>query len=83
MAAAGPRRIREVINARVWAGIHFRTADLQGAILGKKVAHYLQRRCAIEPKRLSPPPLSRRSERASDRAAGARLGRSVAVCAEA
>jgi PAP2 superfamily len=33
--------LREVINARVWAGIHFRTADVQGAILGKKVAHYL------------------------------------------
>src|SRR5205809_3299491 len=31
----------EVIDARVWAGIHFRTADVQGAVLGKKVAHYL------------------------------------------
>jgi PAP2 superfamily len=35
--------LREVINARVWAGIHFRTADVQGAILGKNVAHYLHR----------------------------------------
>jgi hypothetical protein len=26
----------------VWAGIHFRTADEQGARLGKKVAHYLK-----------------------------------------
>jgi hypothetical protein len=31
----------------VWSGIHFRTADVQGAVLGKKVArwldkHYLQ-----------------------------------------
>jgi hypothetical protein len=30
----------EVINARVWGGIHFRTADEQGAKLGKEVAHY-------------------------------------------
>jgi hypothetical protein len=33
----------EVIDARVWAGIHFRTADVQGAVLGRKVAHYLER----------------------------------------
>ena len=37
----------EVIDARVWGGIHFRTADEQGAALGKKVAlwekrHYFQ-----------------------------------------
>jgi hypothetical protein len=30
----------EIIDARVWAGIHFRTADVQGAGLGKKVARY-------------------------------------------
>jgi hypothetical protein len=35
--------LKEVINARVWAGIHFRTADTQGAVLGKKVAHYLRK----------------------------------------
>ena len=35
--------LQEVIDARVWAGIHFRTADVQGAVLGKKVAHYLKR----------------------------------------
>jgi hypothetical protein len=34
--------LSEVINARVWAGIHFRTADMQGAVLGQKVAHYLK-----------------------------------------
>jgi hypothetical protein len=34
--------LEEVIDARVWAGIHFRTADEQGAVLGKKVAHYLK-----------------------------------------
>ena len=39
--------LNEVIDARVWGGIHFRTADEQGAELGKKVArwekqHYFQ-----------------------------------------
>ena len=33
--------LKEVIDARVWGGIHFRTADVQGSVLGKKVAHYL------------------------------------------
>ena len=31
----------EIVDARVWGGIHFRTADEQGAKLGKKVARYL------------------------------------------
>jgi hypothetical protein len=31
----------EIVDARVWGGIHFRTADEQGAKLGKQVAHYL------------------------------------------
>jgi hypothetical protein len=35
--------LTEIIDARVWGGIHFRTADVQGAVLGKKVAHYLQK----------------------------------------
>ena len=35
--------LKEVIDARVWAGIHFRTADVQGAVLGKKVAQYLKK----------------------------------------
>src|SRR5262245_4828191 len=30
----------EVIDARVWGGIHFRTADVQGAVLGKNVARW-------------------------------------------
>jgi hypothetical protein len=34
--------IKEIIDARVWAGIHFRTADVQGAVLGKKIARYLR-----------------------------------------
>jgi hypothetical protein len=33
--------LKEIIDARVWAGIHFRTADVQGAVLGKRVAHWL------------------------------------------
>jgi len=35
--------LNEVIDARVWAGIHFRTADVQGSVLGKKVAQYLKK----------------------------------------
>src|SRR6266496_478618 len=35
--------LSEVIDARVWAGIHFRTADTQGAVLGKRVAHHLKK----------------------------------------
>jgi hypothetical protein len=35
--------LREIIGARVWGGIHFRTADEQGAVLGRKVAHYLKK----------------------------------------
>jgi hypothetical protein len=33
--------IEEIVNARVWAGIHFRTADDQGYLTGRKVAHEL------------------------------------------
>jgi len=33
--------IKEIIDARVWAGIHFRTADTQGHVIGRKVAHWL------------------------------------------
>jgi hypothetical protein len=32
--------IREVIDARVWSGLHFRTADVQGAQLGRRVARW-------------------------------------------
>jgi len=34
--------LEEIIDARAWGGIHFRTADMQGAVLGKKVAHWLK-----------------------------------------
>ena len=32
----------EIIDARVWGGIHFRTADVEGVAIGKKVAHWLR-----------------------------------------
>ena len=35
--------LKEIIDARVWGGIHFRTADVQGAVLGKKVVHYMKK----------------------------------------
>jgi hypothetical protein len=35
--------LEEIIDARVWSGIHFRTADVQGAVLGKEVAHWLDK----------------------------------------
>jgi hypothetical protein len=35
--------IKEIIDARVWAGIHFRTADVQGAVMGKKISNYLEK----------------------------------------
>jgi len=34
--------LKEVIDARVWSGIHFRTADVQGSVLGKKVSQYMK-----------------------------------------
>jgi hypothetical protein len=39
--------VSQLIEARIWAGIHFRTPDVQGALLGEQVArwtrlHYFQ-----------------------------------------
>ena len=56
--------LEENINARVWAGIHFRTADIQGAKLGNKVARYLHKHY-LQPVHHHPPdpravPTSRR-----------------------
>jgi hypothetical protein len=34
--------ISELIEARIWAGLHFRNADVQAATLGDKVARYTQ-----------------------------------------
>jgi hypothetical protein len=33
----------EVIEARIWGGIHFRNADAEGTVIGKKVARYLRK----------------------------------------
>ena len=35
--------LRQITNARVWAGLHFRTADVQGRVLGKNVANYMSK----------------------------------------
>jgi hypothetical protein len=35
--------LKEIIDARVWAGLHYRTADVQAVGLGKKVAHYMSK----------------------------------------
>ncbi len=35
--------VREVNNARVWSGFHFRTSDVRGAALGKRVGKYVAR----------------------------------------
>jgi hypothetical protein len=35
--------IKEIIDARVWSGIHFRKADVDGANIGKHVAHWRQK----------------------------------------
>jgi hypothetical protein len=35
--------LQEVIDARVWSGIHFRAADVDGAKLGTVVAQYLRK----------------------------------------
>jgi hypothetical protein len=33
--------LNEIADARVWAGLHFRTADVQGRELGIDVADYM------------------------------------------
>jgi len=35
---------KEIIDARVWAGIHYRESDVTGVNLGRKVAHWTLRR---------------------------------------
>jgi hypothetical protein len=36
--------VREIIDARVWAGIHFRESDIKGTVVGRKVADWTLRR---------------------------------------
>jgi hypothetical protein len=33
--------LAELVEARIWAGLHFRTADVQGEVLGRSVADYM------------------------------------------
>jgi hypothetical protein len=33
--------LAEITEARIWAGLHFRTADLQAQNLGRNVADYM------------------------------------------
>jgi hypothetical protein len=35
--------LAQIIDARIWAGLHYRTADIQAQILGRKVAHYMSK----------------------------------------
>ena len=35
--------IDDMIDARVYQGIHFRAADVQGAAIGRDVAHWLDK----------------------------------------
>jgi hypothetical protein len=42
--------VEETVGARIWSGIHFRTADEQGAKLGRQVAKWGVR-TALEPAR--------------------------------
>jgi hypothetical protein len=35
--------VKEVIDARVWGGIHFRSADVQGTVLGQKVVRWMDK----------------------------------------
>jgi hypothetical protein len=32
--------VDEIVEARIWAGLHFRTADVQGRQLGTNVANF-------------------------------------------
>jgi hypothetical protein len=33
--------LAEIIEARIWAGLHYRTADVQAEQLGRNVANYM------------------------------------------
>jgi hypothetical protein len=47
---ARPASRPRVVDARVWGGIHFRTADEQGATMGKQIAQWIKTRY-FEPRR--------------------------------
>jgi hypothetical protein len=33
--------LAEIVEARIWAGLHYRTADVQSVTLGDNVVHYM------------------------------------------
>jgi len=39
--------MQEVVDARVYSGIHFRTADEVGARVGRQVAHFVMGRLLV------------------------------------
>jgi len=41
---SGRDLVQEIIDARVWGGIHYRESDVKGTILGRKVADWALRR---------------------------------------
>jgi hypothetical protein len=43
--------IEEIVDARVWSGIHFRAADVQGARIGRKVAGWRREHRLLRPLR--------------------------------
>jgi hypothetical protein len=40
----------EIIEARLWGGLHYRDSSVKGVTLGRKVAHYVLRH-AFQPAR--------------------------------
>ena len=32
--------LAELIEARIWAGLHYRSGDVEGQVLGRNVANY-------------------------------------------
>jgi hypothetical protein len=34
--------LEEIIDARIWAGLHYRTADVQATILGGQIVDYME-----------------------------------------
>lgn len=40
--------LKDTIDARIYLGFHFRTAEMQGAVMGKQVAHWVSRH-ALQP----------------------------------
>jgi hypothetical protein len=35
--------LREIIDARIWAGLHFRTADVQSVVMARQIVHYMDK----------------------------------------